>query len=316
MALIEEDIYFSPYRVSTITCNANIGEDINLNLKILFDNILIINNNNEDNGIVWVQYMKEGEELSRGVYPKKKRKSKKNKMKKNRFDNQVTIICKNNGYMPNIKIFKNGNIQLTGIKNTTDTEVIVNHIIDNIRNIYNNIDKDIINNREDNYELNLKYQNFKIRMINTDFKLYCDSNLSVGFGLKRKEIHKLFISNLYNNKCSFQPGIYQGVKLEYFWNKCNPLKNGICSCPKQCYGKGKGEKINECKKVTGALFESGSILITGGVSFEQVNETYNYICNFLRTHKDIVKKIQPSAISLNNKQEDIESFPDIQDIII
>ena len=36
MALEEEDIYFSPYRVSTITCNANIGEDINLNLKILF----------------------------------------------------------------------------------------------------------------------------------------------------------------------------------------------------------------------------------------------------------------------------------------
>jgi TATA-box binding protein (TBP) (component of TFIID and TFIIIB) len=317
MALEEEDIYFSPYRVSTITCNANIGEGINLNLKILFDNILIINNNNEDNGIVWVQYMKEGEELSRGVYPKKKRKSKKNKMKKNRFDNQVTIICKNNGYMPNIKIFKNGNIQLTGIKNTTDTEVIVNHIIDNINNIYNNIDKDIINNREDNYELNLKYQNFKIRMINTDFKLYCDSNLSVGFGLKRKEIHKILISNLYNNKCSFQPGIYQGVKLEYFWNKCNPLKNGICSCPKQCYGKGKGEKINECKKVTGALFESGSILITGGVSFEQVNETYNYICNFLRNHKDIIKKIQPSAISLNNnKQEDIECIPNIQDIII
>ena len=34
---------------------------------------------------------------------------------------------------------------------------------------------------------NLKYCNFKIRMINTDFKLYCDSNLSIGFGLKRKE---------------------------------------------------------------------------------------------------------------------------------
>jgi len=283
MTLVE-DIYFSPYRVSTITCNANIGENINLNLKVLFDNIIISNNNNS---ILWVQYIKEGEELTRGVYPKKKRKSKKNKMKKNRFDNQVTIICENNGNMPNIKIFKNGNIQLTGIKKIEDTEFIVNNIIYNI---------------VDNYQLNLKYQNFKIRMINTDFKLYCDSNLSIGFGLKRKEIHKLLISDLYKNKCSFQPGIYQGVKLEYFWNKCNHLKNGICSCPKHCYGKGKGENINECKKVTGALFESGSILITGGVSFEQVNETYNYICNFLRINKDIVKKIQPSAISLNNIQ--------------
>jgi TATA-box binding protein (TBP) (component of TFIID and TFIIIB) len=303
---INEEIYFSPYRVSTITCNANIGEDINLNLKILFDNILIIDKEEADNGIVWVQYMKEGEELSRGIYPKKRRKSKKNKMKKNRFDNQVTIIYKNNTYMPNVKIFKNGNIQLTGIKNVNDTEVIVNHIIYNINNIYENISKDIINNRCDNYKLNLKYQNFKIRMINSDFKVYCDSELKVGFGLKRREIHKLFISDLYNNKCSFQPGIYQGVKLEYFWNMCNSDKNGLCACPKKCYGKGKGEKINECKKVTGALFESGSILITGGVSFEQVDETYKYICEFLKKHKDTIKKIQPSAMIMNNETEPID----------
>jgi TATA-box binding protein (TBP) (component of TFIID and TFIIIB) len=303
---INEEIYFSPYRVSTITCNANIGEDINLNLKILFDNILIIDKEEADNGIVWVQYMKEGEELSRGIYPKKRRKSKKNKMKKNRFDNQVTIIYKNNTYMPNVKIFKNGNIQLTGIKNVNDTEVIVNHIIYNINNIYENISKDIINNRGDNYKLNLKYQNFKIRMINSDFKVYCDSELKIGFGLKRREIHKLFISDLYNNKCSFQPGIYQGVKLEYFWNMCNSDKNGLCTCSKKCYGKGKGEKINECKKVTGALFESGSILITGGVSFEQVDETYKYICEFLKKHKDTIKKIQPSAMIMNNEAEPIE----------
>jgi TATA-box binding protein (TBP) (component of TFIID and TFIIIB) len=202
--------------------------------------------------------------------------------------------------MPNVKIFKNGNIQLTGIKNVNDTEVIVNHIIYNINNIYENITKDIINNRCENYKLNLKYQNFKIRMINSDFKVYCDSELKNGFGLKRREIHKLFISDLYNNKCSFQPGIYQGVKLEYFWNKCNSNKNGLCTCPKKCYGKGKGEKINECKKVTGALFESGSILITGGVSFEQVDETYKYICEFLKKHKDSIKKIQPSAMIMNN----------------
>ena len=75
-----EEIYFSPYRVSTITCNANIGEDINLNLKILFDNIVIIDKDVADYGIVWVQYMKEGDELNRGVYPKKRRKSKERKV--------------------------------------------------------------------------------------------------------------------------------------------------------------------------------------------------------------------------------------------
>ena len=32
------EIYFSPYRISTITCNANIGIDINLNLNVLSNN--------------------------------------------------------------------------------------------------------------------------------------------------------------------------------------------------------------------------------------------------------------------------------------
>jgi len=292
------NIFFSPYRISTITCNANIGNNININLGILFDNINVIDNIVEgaDKGIVWVQFMKNGTDASKGVYPKKRRKSKKNTMKKNRFDNQVTVIYKfNDKYIPNVKIFKNGNIQLTGIKDIKDTEHIVNHIINDITLIYNNIDKNIIVNPEPDYVLDLKYQNFKIRMINTDFKVYSDPELKNGFEIRRKEIHKLFINDEHNNKCSFQPGIYQGVKLEYFWNINNKNKNGICSCPKYCYGKGNGQNIGECKKVTGALFESGSVLITGGITFEQVDETYKYICDFLEKHKDVIKKPPPNT---------------------
>ena len=312
------NMFFSPYRISTITCNANIGNDININLGIMFDNIKVIENVAEgiDKGIVWVQFMKNGTDVSKGVYPKKRRKSKKNTMKKNRFDNQVTVIYKfNDKYIPNVKIFKNGNIQLTGIKDVKDTELIVNHIISDITEIYNNIDKNIIVNvaasavlttdatdatpataATPEYVLDLKYQNFKIRMINTDFKVYTDPEFKTGFDIRRKEIHKLFINDEHNNKCSFQPGIYQGVKLEYFWNINNKNKNGICSCPKYCYGKGTGQNIGECKKVTGALFESGSVLITGGITFEQVNETYKYICDFLEKHKEVIKKPQPNTL--------------------
>jgi TATA-box binding protein (TBP) (component of TFIID and TFIIIB) len=265
----------------------------------MFDNMKVIENVAEgnDKGIVWIQFMKNGTDVSKGVYPKKRRKSKKNTMKKNRFDNQVTVIYKfNDKYIPNVKIFKNGNIQLTGIKDVKDTELIVNHIISDITEIYNNIDKNIIVDAAPNYVLDLKYQNFKIRMINTDFKVYTDPDFKKGFEIRRKEIHKLFINDEHNNKCSFQPGIYQGVKLEYFWNINNKNKNGICSCPKYCYGKGTGQNIGECKKVTGALFESGSVLITGGITFEQVNETYKYICDFLEKHKELIKKPQPNTL--------------------
>lgn len=292
-----EGIYFSRYRISTITCNADIGDNINLNLETLFDNLSIVNDENPAiTGIVWAQFLKENEDVNRGVYPKKRRKSKKNVMKKNRFDNQVTIIYRfDEKYIPNVKIFKNGNIQLTGIKDVSHTEIIVKHIINEVNRIYET-NKHIIVDYKEGYALALKYQNFKIRMINTDFKVYKDDALTQGFEIRRKEIHKLFISDAYNNKCSFQPGIYQGVKLEYFWNANDMQKNGICKCPVHCYGKGTGMKIGDCKKVTGALFESGSILITGGITFDQVDDTYNYICNFLKTHKEIIKKPQPKLL--------------------
>lgn len=304
--MTETEIYFSPYRISTITCNANIGNNINLDLGILFENMRIVKKTDNCKGILWGQFLKDDQDISKGEYPKKRRKSKKNITKKCRFDNQITIIYAfNDTYIPNVKIFKNGNIQLTGIKDVSDTEKIVNFIIDEIKNIYYNIDKSIILDDKEGYILNLMYQNFKIRMINTDFKIYSDKELTKKFEIRRKEIHKLFISPPYNNKCSFQPGIYQGVKLEYFYNIHDKEKNGICKCPTHCYGKANGKDIGCCKKVTGALFESGSILITGGITFEQVNDTYNYICNFLKDNKDIIKK--PTITMMENNMVSLEN---------
>lgn len=283
-------LQFSPYRVSTITCNADIGQNINIDLHILFRNIEICDH---DDSFIWIQYLKENNENVRGLYPKKKRKSKIDTNKKNRFDNQMTVIYKyNQQYMPNIKIFKNGNIQLTGIKDFKHPEFVINKIIDNIKRIYNTIDKNIIITEDE--DLNplerLEYGHFKVRMINTDFKIYTGLDYADRFNIKRKELHNILISDKYMNKSSFQPGVYQGVKLEYFWNIQHTEKNGICNCTVNCFGKGNGDGNGSCKKVTIAIFESGSILITGGVTFDQVDAAYKFICNIITENKDTIKK--------------------------
>ena len=64
--------------------------------------------------------------------------------------------------------------------------------------------------------------------------------------------------------------------LMYYWNKDYhdyPIK-GKCYCTKKCTGKGNGEGDGNCKKVTTAVFQSGSVLITGGRSMEQ--EMYRF----------------------------------------
>jgi TATA-box binding protein (TBP) (component of TFIID and TFIIIB) len=279
-----DNIYFTDYKVSTITCNADLG--INLNLDILYENFQI------NDKFIWIYYPKITDRPNtRGIYPKKKRTPKKDTAKKNLFDNQVTTIFKmNENYLPNLKIFKNGNIQITGIKDKAVVEDIINLIIIQIKNIYE-IDTNLTtSNIED-----IKFNNFVIRMINTDFKSYLSPTMESKFLIRRKILHKILISDIYDNKCSFEPGRYHGVKLEYFWNSSKEKLDGICVCKKHCFGKGSGVGENNCKKITIAIFESGSVLITGGISFEQIDEAYKYITNIMNIHR---KEIQKSDLNL------------------
>jgi len=291
-----ESLVFSPYRVSTITCNADIGKDINIDLSILFDNINI-----KEDGFVWIQHLKDNSENVRGINPKKKRKPKNSSNKKNRFDNQITTIYKmSTDYYPNIKIFKNGNIQMTGIRDVSHPKIIIDILIENIKDVYN-INKNIIitNYNDINPMERMIYSNFKVRMINSDFKVYKDLEMTDRFNIKRKELHNILISHKYQNKSSFQPGVYQGVKLEYYWNDNNKEHNGICKCSVNCFGKNSGAGNGNCKKVTIAIFESGSILITGGITFQQIDDAYAYICNIINDNKNIIKK-NSSDMIMNN----------------
>jgi len=288
----EKSVYFTPYKVSTITCNANIGENVFINLSILYENISPVL---ENNNIIWIQ---NSSDESKGINPKKIRKSKKEKKKKTRFDNQITILYQiNDNYRPNVKIFKNGNIQLTGItKIDYDVENISNYIINKIKYIYtinNKINFNYETETKEEFFNKLNYQNFKIRMINTDFKSFTDEKLENKFYIRRKELHNLLINQKYNNKSSFQPGIYQGVKLEYYYSSIN--NNGICKC--KIHNFSKKNNLSDCKKVTIAIFESGSILITGGINFDQVNMAYNHITNVIKDNIDIIQK---KIINLEN----------------
>lgn len=278
-------IYFTPYKVSTITCNVDLG--INVDLVVLYENFNIEGKSK----FVWIHYPKIEGNNKRGIYPKKKR-NVKNTAKKTSFDNQVTVLYKADNY-PNLKIFKNGNIQITGVKNKDDVATIVNQVIDEVKRIYKLNPK--ISSNEDFNEV-IGFNNFHIRMINTDFKTFSNPELTDKFIIRRKVLHKILISDDYNNKCSFEPGKYHGVKLEFFWNKNNEVQNGICKCSDNCFGKGSGCGVNNCKKITVAIFESGSVLITGGVSFEQINDAYNYITNVFKKHKEEIKKADLSCL--------------------
>lgn len=268
------------YRVSTITCNGSVGCHINLHL--FYEHVNLSEQCNVGN-FVWVEF---GTSKSRGVYPKKR---KTNMSDRKSFDNQVTIIYKiDENYAPNLKVFRNGNIQMTGIRSPEDGKRMIENIANEIRRIAHDVDPSIANVE------NIQPSDFKIRMINSDF--------AFEFRIRRKDLHTLLISNKYNTISSFQPGTYPGVKIQYFWNEKSKNKTGHCECGFPCYGRGENGTIGsepfdgQCKKVTISVFESGKILITGATSYAQIDEAYAYIVRVIQENVSTLRKTTLASI--------------------
>lgn len=314
------------YRVSTITCNGDIIKNIKrdnpppipsgkprgrrggvarqapivpvvkpefkkkdtlIHLQVFFDNVRLVDSKTDDVGFIWAE---NGPNRSRGDNLKK---PKRNAEDRKIFDNQVTVVYRfETGYKPNIKLFRNGNIHVTGIRKPEDGEFIVKLMSDEVLRIAND-GFEILNKDHVSDTSLIGPSNFKIRMINSDF--------SVPFRVRRKDLHKLLISNVYDNICSFQPGTYPGVKLQFYWNTQYDNNEGKCLCRCEdrdhCDGKGDGSQMGCCKKITISTFESGKVLITGATSFVQVNKAYAYICKVIMSNQDILKKVvdPPSA---------------------
>lgn len=279
----------TPYRISTITCNGDIG--CSVSLKAFFKNIEIV----DSNGWIFVEL---GLGEFRGVDPNVKRRN--NPNRKN-FVNQVTIIrdMRNTGnlgghYRPNIKLFKNGNVHMTGIRSLDDGKHVVELLAQEVRRIAayqeeSGDDPKIVKTEDLNL---IESKNFKCRMINCDF--------TAPFRIRRKDLHNMMIAPPYNNISSFQPGTYPGAKIHYFWNPKATgdigVGHGRCECMQHgaenmCIGKGEGSGIGDCKKVTIAVFESGKVLVTGATNIEQVNAAYGFICDILMKHVERLQKI-------------------------
>ena len=127
---------------------------------------------------------------------------------------------------------------------------------------------------------------FYVVLINTDFK--------TGFKIKRPVLHKLLIND-YGLFAKYEPCIYPGVDTKYYWNN-EYIKDGVCHCTKKCNGKGYGKGNGDCKKITIASFQSGSVIITGARTMEQVNDAYTFINKIFEKNYSKIRKVLPTFI--------------------
>lgn len=268
-----------PYRISTITTTGSVNTEINLDL--FYEILEVCDEEDDKEGVLYVEYgKKKSDTVYKGFCKKFLVKRRKKNPSKKRFDNQVTVIYKKqegDSYnLINIKVFKNGNVQMTGVKYIEQGEVMVEILVGIIRSMCEK-NRYVVANCDA-----IKNERYMVRLINSDFK--------IGFEINRRALHMLCTNEL-EHDCSYEPCIYPGVMLQYFCNTTNLCQDGLCHCTKRCYiGKGSGVEDCQCKKVTISIFQSGSIIITGAHNHAQIDEVYNFITKFVLSFRNEIEK--------------------------
>ena len=261
------------YRISTITYTGSLNVDISLD--VLYERLSL-----EDPNILYIEYGKRN--FDNSCCRSKIKKTITMGTKSKRFDNQVTLLYskQDENIYANCKIFKNGNVQMTGIKSMEQGHHMLTVLLGIVQNIYSQ--HPTVFPTADRNKPHIS--DIKVRLINSDFK--------VGFDLRRDTFFKVFHEQYPNHPCSYEPCIYPGVKIQYFYNTANTHKDGICHCTSgRCIvGKSCGTGDGLCKKVTIAVFQSGSVIITGGQTIDQVDEAYNFIRPILIANRDKIEK--------------------------
>lgn len=270
-----------------MTATGSIG--CHVDLVVLYANIQVQELGNE--GIIYAEFgNNKHSQVSKGTNLKKRfiRVDGKKQASTRRFDNSITIkynlkVDDNSCTTLNIKVFKNGKIQMTGVKSESIGKKAIDDLIGLIKEYQTTSEDKIV---EDVNEL--ESSSFCIHLINSDFKV----NMEI-----RRDLLANLIINKYAITCSYEPCIYPGVKLQYFLNKNNnkglPLvEQGRCTCCPPCNGKGDGFTTNTCKKITISIFQSGCILITGVTLIQHIQIAYNYITKLIKRHENDIKRVK------------------------
>jgi len=216
----------------------------------------------------------------------------------------------------NVKLFRNGNLQITGVKCIEQGSLCIDLLIHEIRRIHDSLRQDGNEGVFLHDASALKNVSYRVCLINSDH--------NSGIPLNREKLYTVLLRD-HAVMCSFEPCIYPGVKIQFSWNAHNPVQDGVCRCTgcgavgrgrsrsrninssnssnsgssskmstdnnslHRCDGKGSGAGEGDCRRLTVAIFRSGCIIITGAHTYAQLDDAYYFVKTLLESNLDFIR---------------------------
>jgi TATA-box binding protein (TBP) (component of TFIID and TFIIIB) len=253
-------------RVSTITATATLGVD-RLELNDVYESIHP-ETSGDDHATVKSVALGDASKGERKV----RRPRATTERRRSYFSNQLTVVLTVNGvdgsdassHVTNVKIFTNGAVQMTGVRSEAEGRRTLETVASLIRC---------------KPCAPTKYAH---QLVNCDFKL--------PFPIERTRLYELVVRRL--GMCArFEPCIYPGVKIAYFYNSNKDALQGSCACAVRCHaGKGDGHGAGKCKRVTLLVFQSGHVIATGARTVEQASAARDFLLDLVMSNRDDVEK--------------------------
>jgi TATA-box binding protein (TBP) (component of TFIID and TFIIIB) len=263
----EIDILPNAVSISTMCASCKLGTILNI---VNIEKYLELNIND-------ILCVKMNKERIRTLIPdkKKNKRDKKTKISKqeiekktNHFYNQITVIVRiGSGHVEdldtepkiNLKLFKNGSIQMSGCKSVKSINIVLNKLIYKLKMVKAKIeDGKIVEKNYIESAEKINVNGFKIDMINSNYK--------INIQIDRAKLFNLLLKK--KIKSSFEPCIRACVIIKYIPTVDN----------------------DELKEISIFVFQKGNIIITGARRKSHIIAAYKYTNNIIVTHSDEISK--------------------------
>jgi TATA-box binding protein (TBP) (component of TFIID and TFIIIB) len=266
----ENEVTDVPLKISTMTATCKLGTIINITN---IEKYLELNEND-------VLCIKVNDLKKKTLIPEKKKNKRKvsedtiltEKPECKHFYNQITLIIRV-GYGPiidwltepkiNLKLFKNGSIQMSGCKSLENINKVLNKLLILLKRV-KAIRKDKIIEKKYVEDINsLGINNFKINMINSNYK--------VNMQIDRDKLYVLLLKKKINTS-------YESCERACVTIKITQKNNNTLN-------------IEQKDKISIFIFQKGNIIITGAKNKNDILYAYKYINDIFIMHSDEIYKI-------------------------